>query len=229
MSCCTRCCHTVGKSPPPSGRRSRGRSPWLHRRRPTDLRWERRRFSLLALAAESQPLLILLDDDQWIDQASAEALAFAARRLDRERNRDHRGHPQPRIPPLPSFPSLTLEPMSPADCRRLLQLRSGVAPAPAVTDRILAESGGIPLAIVAAADLLSPAQLGGHEPLPIPLPVAADMVGRLLDETDPMSATARGLLVSVAAADTRSIRVISMFPARTGSRRWPTPSGEVCW
>lgn len=173
-------------------------------------------LSLLALAAESQPLLILLDDDQWIDQASAEALAFAARRLDREGIAIIGATRSPESRPLPSFPSLTLEPMSPADCRRLLQLRSGVAPAPAVTDRILAESGGIPLAIVAAADLLSPAQLGGHEPLPIPLPVAADMVGRLLDETDPMSATARGLLVSVAAADTRSIRVISRVPGADG-------------
>ena len=42
------------------------------------------------------------------------------------------------------------------------------------------------------------------------------MVGRLLDETDPMSATARGLLVSVAAADTRSIRAIPVFRGADG-------------
>src|SRR3954470_9992044 len=38
-------------------------------------------LSLLAAAAEEQPLLVLIDDAQWIDRASAEALLFAARRL----------------------------------------------------------------------------------------------------------------------------------------------------
>ncbi len=173
-------------------------------------------LSLLGLAAGSKPLLILIDDAHWLDLASAEALAFTARRLDREGIAILAATSDPESRPLSSFPSLTLPPMSPQDCRRLLQLRSGVVPTPAVADRILAESGGIPLAIVAAAGLLSPAQLGGSEPLPIPLPVAADMVGRLLDEADPMSATARGLLVSVAAADTRSIRVLSRVPGADG-------------
>ncbi len=173
-------------------------------------------LSLLGLAAGSRPLLILIDDAHWLDLASAEALAFTARRLDREGIAMLAATSDPESRPLSSFPSLTLQPMSPQDCSRLLQLRSGVVPTPAVADRILAESGGIPLAIVAAAGLLSPAQLDGSEPLPIPLPVAADMVGRLLDETDPMSATARGLLVSVAAADTRSIRVLSRVPGADG-------------
>ena len=41
-------------------------------------------LSLLAAAAERQPVLALADDLQWLDQASREALLFAARRLDAE-------------------------------------------------------------------------------------------------------------------------------------------------
>ena len=38
-------------------------------------------LSLLAEVAEEQPLVCLVDDAQWLDRASAQALAFVARRL----------------------------------------------------------------------------------------------------------------------------------------------------
>ena len=38
-------------------------------------------LGLLAKIAEERPLLALVDDAQWLDRASAEALVFAARRL----------------------------------------------------------------------------------------------------------------------------------------------------
>jgi hypothetical protein len=38
-------------------------------------------LTLLSQAAEDRPLLCVLDDAQWLDQASAQALGFAARRL----------------------------------------------------------------------------------------------------------------------------------------------------
>ncbi|MDX6537358.1 MAG: hypothetical protein QOD37_1699, partial [Gaiellales bacterium] len=37
-------------------------------------------LGVLAAAAESRPLCVLLDDAQWLDQPSAEAILFAARR-----------------------------------------------------------------------------------------------------------------------------------------------------
>jgi predicted ATPase len=41
-------------------------------------------LSLLAETAERQPLLCLVDDAHWLDEASADALVFAARRLEAE-------------------------------------------------------------------------------------------------------------------------------------------------
>ena len=41
-------------------------------------------LSLLAAAAEDQPLLCVIDDAHWLDHASAEALTFAARRMEAE-------------------------------------------------------------------------------------------------------------------------------------------------
>ncbi len=38
-------------------------------------------LSLLADAAEEQPLVCVVDDAQWLDRASAQTLAFVARRL----------------------------------------------------------------------------------------------------------------------------------------------------
>jgi predicted ATPase len=41
-------------------------------------------LSLLAEVAEEHPLVCLVDDAQWLDRASAQVLAFAARRLEAE-------------------------------------------------------------------------------------------------------------------------------------------------
>jgi predicted ATPase len=41
-------------------------------------------LSLLSDVAEEQPLVCVVDDEQWLDRASAQALAFVARRLDAE-------------------------------------------------------------------------------------------------------------------------------------------------
>jgi DNA-binding CsgD family transcriptional regulator len=165
-------------------------------------------LSLLALAAADGSALILIDDVQWMDQASHGALAFAIRRLGHEGIAviiagDERAPPAPR-----GARELTLGPLARGPAGQLLALRAAVPPPAPVVERILDDTGCCPLAIVDAVTFLSDEQLGGREPLPSPLPIASEMVARLLPAAD-ASTNLRRQLLSAAAADTRAIRVIS--------------------
>jgi len=106
-------------------------------------------LSLMAATAEEQPLLCLVDDLQWLDQASAQVLGFVARRLLAEpialvfAVREPSGEPQ-----LVDLPELRLEGLGEEDARALL---ATVIPGPIderVRDRILAETHGNPLALI---------------------------------------------------------------------------------
>ena len=82
-------------------------------------------LSLLAEAATERPLLCLIDDAQWLDRSSADALLFAARRLHAEpiamliaaREGD-----QARFD-APGFPEVTLQGLSDGEARELVALR----------------------------------------------------------------------------------------------------------
>jgi DNA-binding CsgD family transcriptional regulator len=117
-------------------------------------------LSLLSEAANERPLLCVVDDAQWLDRASAQALAFAARRLDaesvallfatRQECEDFRG-----------LPELVLEGLAEGDARELL---TSVVHGPLdkrVRDRLLAETRGNPLALVELPRGLSAAELAG--------------------------------------------------------------------
>jgi DNA-binding CsgD family transcriptional regulator len=117
-------------------------------------------LTLLSAATEERALLCVVDDAQWLDRASAQTLAFVARRLSDESvvilfaasepGEDFRG-----------LPELVVEGLSEGDARELL---GSVAPGPLderVRDRILDEMHGNPLALVELPRGLSPAQLAG--------------------------------------------------------------------
>lgn len=135
-------------------------------------------LTLLSEAAADQPLLFLVDDAQWLDRESAEALAFAARRLHVDSLglivavREGLGDKglfdalsTQRVPGLPESEARTLLTFG---ARRV---------DPAVADRIVAGTGGNPLALLELTDALTAEQLSGIAPLPDPLPV-----GRLLED-----------------------------------------------
>jgi hypothetical protein len=104
-------------------------------------------LNLLSDAASEQPILCLIDDEQWLDKASVHALAFAARRLDAEavgivfagRRSD---------PVLDKLPELVIEGLDEGDARLLLE-SSLVGPLdPLVREQLLAETHGNPLALL---------------------------------------------------------------------------------
>src|SRR3954463_4800369 len=83
-------------------------------------------LGLLSEAAEERPLLCVVDDAQWLDRASARALAFVARRLLAERialvfaTREFGGATA-------GLPALSVQPLGPRDARALLE---SMLPAP---------------------------------------------------------------------------------------------------
>src|SRR5947208_6062487 len=128
-------------------------------------------LGLLSEAAEQQPLLCVVDDAQWLDGASARALAFVARRLLAERialafgTRDAGGG-------LARFPQFRVEPLGRRDARALLESVLAARLDESVLERIIAETGGNPLAVLELPRGLTPAQLAGGFGLPAALPLS---------------------------------------------------------
>jgi DNA-binding CsgD family transcriptional regulator len=156
--------------------------------------------ALLADAAGQQPMICLIDDAQWLDPASARALALVARRLPVEpvavilATRQ-----QPGTTPVAGLPELPVRGLSDTDARALLQAAVHGPLDPAVADRIIAETRGNPLALLELPRGLTPAQLAGG----FGLPGAAELPGRtetirrrLLSPLPPMT---RQLLLVAAA------------------------------
>ncbi len=104
-------------------------------------------LSLLVEAADEAPVLVLLDDAQWLDSASAEALAFAARRLAGEELAILVALRSGSGTPFDPLPRIELGPLGDDDARRLLGQR---AEAVAVVDeaRLLAAAAGNPLVLL---------------------------------------------------------------------------------
>jgi hypothetical protein len=104
-------------------------------------------LTLLASAAEEQPVLCLIDDGQWLDVESARALAFVARRLYADRVGMVIAVSEPAPPHLfEQLPAVGIGGLPAAEAGQLLR---SVARAPVddkVVDRILADTERNPLA-----------------------------------------------------------------------------------
>ena len=160
-------------------------------------------LNLLALASDAGPMVVVVDDAQWLDPVSAGALQFAARRLYAEPIaflvvlRSGQG---PGLDPTP-FEVTTLGPIDPVPGRRLVTERSGFPVPAAVADEIVAASGGNPLAVIEVVDQLDAAVLTGEEPLPDPLPMAGQAGSSYARRFAELPEAARRALTVVAASD----------------------------
>ncbi|MGK5114972.1 MULTISPECIES: AAA family ATPase [unclassified Geodermatophilus] len=176
-------------------------------------------LSLLADAAEQSPVLVVVDDAHWLDDASAAALLFAARRLQVEpvallfaaRDGDVRTLDSGGLPLLP------VGGIDAGATGELLAARTGL-PVPAdVRDRLLASTGGNPLALVELAEVLTAGQLSGRERLPARLPLTEGVERAFLDRYRRLSEQARTLLLVAAADDSGRTRVVRQAAADLGA------------
>src|SRR5438034_8270252 len=164
-------------------------------------------LTLLAEVAEERPLLCIVDDAQWIDHDSEQALVFAARRLHAEGVAmlfaAREGEFQPGV-----LPELRLRPLDVVTVRELLSDRSGAAVAEDVARRVAAATGGNALAVAELASLLTPAQLAAREPLPLPLPLSTGVERLFADRVRALAPSTQQLLVVAAADDTAKPEVV---------------------
>jgi DNA-binding CsgD family transcriptional regulator len=106
-------------------------------------------LDLLGECAESGPIVLIVDDAQWLDRSTADALAFVARRLESDpivllvAVRDDFESPLLEV----RLPELRVPALAAADAASLLRARAPDLP-PALHARILNEAGGNPLALV---------------------------------------------------------------------------------
>lgn len=110
-------------------------------------------LTVLADAAEEQPLLLIIDDAQWLDRESAKVLAFLARRLyaDAIACLFAVREPAEQKVPLDGLANLYVRCLQEAGSRELLLSLTGVPLDERVIDRIVAETGGNPLALAEVA------------------------------------------------------------------------------
>src|SRR5258708_10903890 len=131
-------------------------------------------LSLLCEVSEQAPLLCVIDDAQWLDQASAEALTFVARRLLAERIFLVFATRAP-SKAFTGLPELALRGLGVSDARALLASVLRTPLDDRVRDRIIAETHGNPLALLEWPRGLPPAQLAGGIGLPTMLPVSGQI------------------------------------------------------
>ena len=161
-------------------------------------------LTLLSSAATARPLLCVVDDAQWLDQESAGVLAFVARRL----HADAVGmlfavrDPPERHVSLAGLPALRVPGLGPSEARQLLASTAANQVYSEVSERIIAQTSGNPLALIELGRELAPGQLTGEIALPEPLPMSRSLQARFLSQVRGLPAATQILLLTAAADPT---------------------------
>ena len=157
---------------------------------------------LLSALSDDGPLLVAADDAQWLDRASLDALAFAARRLESEQLVllvGARGN----VPPAGferDFPQLLLAPLSPPDAGRLLDAQ----PHPLrgrPREQVLAQAAGNPLALIELTKMIAADPDAGRRWAAEPIPLTGRLTAVMTARYAVLPGTARAALLLTAAAD----------------------------
>jgi DNA-binding CsgD family transcriptional regulator len=136
-------------------------------------------LNLLSATAEKRPVLCLVDDAQWLDAASVQALGFVARRLAAEPMAMIFSLREPvTARALDGLPQLSVQGLEEPDARALL---SRAVPGPLdyrVRERIIAETEGNPLALIELSQTMSRSErAGGFAP-----PAGGDLPSQLREQ-----------------------------------------------
>src|SRR4051812_23394230 len=174
-------------------------------------------LSLLADEAQGRPLACVIDDAQWLDRASRQALAFVARRLLAERIAIVFAVREPSdTDELAGVPELFVDGLGDHDARTVLA--SGIrGPLDArVRDRIVAETRGNPLALLELPRGLTPAELAGGFGLPDRAPLSGRIERSFLRRVESLPRASRQLVLIAAAEPTGDVTLLWRAAERLG-------------
>lgn len=157
-------------------------------------------LNLVSEVAEEQPLCCFIDDTQWLDRASVQALAFVGRRLQAESVGLVFAARTSAREELAGLPELALKGLGEHDAQALLDSVLTAPLDPSVRDRVIAETGGNPLALLELFRGLTPAELAGGFGLPGAVPIATSIEEEFRARLDTLPIGTRRLL-QVAAAE----------------------------
>ena len=173
-------------------------------------------LTLLSDLATESPLICLVDDGQWVDTASTEALRFVGRRLRHDpvglvvavREEGPAGG---RTTPYADLPTLRLDGLRPDAAAGLLA--SGSPDLPSwLRDRVLEAAAGNPLALQELPKSLSEEDAGaGH-----PLPITARLQHAFAGQIDRLEEASRTLILVIAAEGTGDLGTVLRAAERLG-------------
>jgi DNA-binding CsgD family transcriptional regulator len=185
-------------------------------------------LSLLADAAEEQPLVCIVDDAQWLDRVSVQTLAFVGRRLLAEHvglvfalrasGDEHE---------LEGLPELALEGLAADDARRLLDATLSGPLDARVRDRILGESGGNPLALLEFGRGGKQIAAAGGFGLPVEVPLSSRIEQGFVGQLKPLPAETRRLLLLAAAEPVGDVPLLWRAAKRLGIGREAAGAAEA--
>lgn len=176
-------------------------------------------LGLVSDAAEESPVLCVIDDAQWLDDASQSALLFMARRIDlapvgivfAARDGDLR-----RFEPT-DLERITVAPLDADAADALLaSAELGRTVAPDVRSRLVDRIGGNPLALVEIARALTAGQVSGASPLPADLPLTADLERVFADRVKRLDPSGAMTALLAALDDSDTIGVVLRAAERLG-------------
>jgi hypothetical protein len=166
-------------------------------------------LTLISDLAADAGLVCLVDNAHWLDQSSADALLFIARRLQAEgiallfAAREGEAHRFSSI----GLPECQVHGLREGDAFALMISHTPALPT-AVMKQLIASTGGNPMALLELPSVLTAAELAGEHALPEPLPAGrqielafAAMAGRL-------DAGTQSLLLVTAAEETGDLSVV---------------------
>jgi DNA-binding CsgD family transcriptional regulator len=166
-------------------------------------------LGLLGVVAEGGPLLVVIDDAQWLDASTADALLFAARRL----------HSEGVAVVVATRPGalfdaasaglacVMVRPLEAADALALLAAAHGGLPV-SVAGLLADRAHGNPLALLEVPLVLDAAQRAGEAPIEEPLPVGPALVRALVHRLSGLSEDARRALLVAAASGGEDVQPV---------------------